>query len=89
MLPTAIAQQLVSEQQCHGFAFDVELLMRADGAGLRIDEIPVLYVHDARSSLKVLPASLRMLREVAARCPAPASRPALGGSGAGYGKVAG
>ena len=39
--------------------------MRADGAGLRIDEIPVLYVHDARSSLKVLPASLRMLREVA------------------------
>ena len=65
LMPTAMAQELFAEQLCSGFAFDVELLMRAHIAGLRIAEVPVLYIHDARSRVRVAPASLQMLRDVA------------------------
>lgn len=64
LLPTEPAKELFAEQVCPGFAFDVELLLRADLAGMRIVEVPVLYVHDARSRVRVAPASLQMLREV-------------------------
>lgn len=65
LLPAAIGRQLFSEQLCPGFAFDVELLVRAKMAGLRIAEVPVLYVHDTRSRVRVASASVRMLRDVA------------------------
>jgi dolichyl-phosphate beta-glucosyltransferase len=65
LLPTSAARELFSEQICPGFAFDVELLMRAKLAGLRIAEVPVLYVHDARSRVRIAQASLQMLRDVA------------------------
>ena len=64
LLPTEWAVRLLAGQSCPGFAFDVELLMRADLAGLRIAEVPVLYLHDARSRVPVASASLRMLRDV-------------------------
>ncbi len=64
LLPTQAAQSLVAEQYCPGFAFDVELLMRADAAGLRIAEVPVLYLHDERSQVRVVSASFTMLRDV-------------------------
>ncbi|HEX7245555.1 MAG TPA: glycosyltransferase [Solirubrobacterales bacterium] len=64
LLRTATARELFSEQLCPGFAFDVELLMRAQRAGLRIAEVPVLYVHDSRSRLRVGRASFEMLAEV-------------------------
>ena len=47
------------EQLCPGFAFDVELLMRADREGVRIAEVPVLYLHDPRSRVRVTSASVR------------------------------
>jgi dolichyl-phosphate beta-glucosyltransferase len=65
LLPAAVARELFSEQLCEGFAFDVELLLRADMAGLRIAEVPVLYVHDSRSRVQVASASVEMLRDVA------------------------
>ena len=65
LFPTAAARGLLAEQVCEGFAFDVELLLRAQRAGLRIAEVPVLYVHDPRSSVRVASASPRMLKEVA------------------------
>jgi glycosyltransferase involved in cell wall biosynthesis len=65
LLPTVAAKALLSEQLCPGFAFDVELLMRAKLAGLRIVEVPVLYVHDPHSRVRVAEASLQMLRDVA------------------------
>jgi dolichyl-phosphate beta-glucosyltransferase len=65
LLPTEAAKELFAEQVCPGFAFDVELLLRADLAGMRIVEVPVLYVHDVRSRVRVAPASLQMLTEVA------------------------
>jgi dolichyl-phosphate beta-glucosyltransferase len=65
LLPAAAAKELFSEQLCGGFAFDVELLMRARLAGLQIAEVPVRYVHDDRSSVRVGTASMQMLRDVA------------------------
>ena len=47
LMPTAVAQTLLREQLVSGFAFDVEVLMRARNAGLRVEEVPVVYVHDA------------------------------------------
>jgi len=64
LFPTSAAKRLVAEQTCEGFAFDVELLMRADRAGLRIVEVPILYMHDSRSSVRVASASAKMLRDV-------------------------
>lgn len=64
LFPAEAAKRLLAEQTCPGFAFDVELLMRADRAGLRIAEVPVLYLHDSRSSVRVASASIEMLKDV-------------------------
>lgn len=64
LMPTSVAKQLLAEQICPGFSFDVELLMRAELAGMRIAEVPVVYVHDPRSRVRVVSASQRMLRDV-------------------------
>lgn len=64
LLRTATARELFAEQLCPGFAFDVELLLRARQAGLRVVEVPVLYVHDPRSRVRVGRASVEMLAEV-------------------------
>lgn len=64
LMQTDLARRLLTGQTCPGFAFDVELLMRADRAGLCIAEVPVLYVHDSRSSVRVTSASLQMLKDV-------------------------
>lgn len=65
LFPAEAVQRYAAQQTCLGFAFDVELLMRADREGLRIAEVPILYMHDLRSSVNVASASTRMLREVA------------------------
>ncbi len=65
LFPTAAAQRFLGEQICEGFAYDVELLWRAQRAGLSIAEVPVLYVHDPRSSVQVASAGPKMLGEVA------------------------
>lgn len=64
LLRTNLARRLLDQQLCSGFAFDVEVLMRADREGMRIAEVPVLYLHDARSRVRVTSASVRMLRDV-------------------------
>ncbi len=65
LFPTEALRGLLAGQTCPGFAFDVELLMRADRAGLRIAEVPILYLHDSRSSVRVGSAGAKMLRDVA------------------------
>jgi dolichyl-phosphate beta-glucosyltransferase len=65
LMPTRTAKALLADQTCPGFSFDVELLMRADRAGLRIAEVPVVYIHDSRSRVRAVSSSYRMLRDVA------------------------
>lgn len=64
LLPSDAAKRLFAEQLCPGFAFDVELLLRAEMEGLQIAEVPVLYIHDSRSRVQVTSASTEMLKEV-------------------------
>jgi len=64
LLRTAAARELLAVQMCRGWAYDVELLMRARLAGLEVVEVPVTYVHDSRSQMKVASASVRMLLDV-------------------------
>jgi dolichyl-phosphate beta-glucosyltransferase len=66
LFPAEAVKRYAAQQTSPGFAFDVELLMRAQRDGLRIAEVPILYLHDARSSVRVVSASPRMLREVSA-----------------------
>src|SRR6266853_2437774 len=49
-----------------GFAFDVELLYRAQREGFRIREVPVRWNHSEGSKVSFFRDSLRMLREVIA-----------------------
>ncbi len=65
LFPAEAVKRYVARQTSPGFAFDVELLMRAQRDGLKIAEVPILYLHDARSSVRVVSASPKMLREVA------------------------
>jgi dolichyl-phosphate beta-glucosyltransferase len=64
LFPTEPTKRLLAKQTCPGFAFDVELLMRADRAGMTIAEVPIVYRHDSRSSVRVGPAGMKMLRDV-------------------------
>jgi dolichyl-phosphate beta-glucosyltransferase len=66
LFPTDAVKRFSAHQSCPGFAFDVELLMRADREGLSISEVPIRYVHDDRSRVRVVSASARMLKEIAA-----------------------
>ncbi len=64
LLATADARELLVGQTCRGWAYDVELLMRARLAGLNVVEVPVTYVHDRRSQMKVASAAVPMFLDV-------------------------
>ncbi|MDX1976066.1 MAG: glycosyltransferase family 2 protein [Pseudanabaenaceae cyanobacterium bins.68] len=53
LLQGKIGRQLFSEMQMTGFSFDVELLYLAIKAGYQIAEVPVVWVDDKRSKVKV------------------------------------
>ncbi len=52
------------DMQIDRFAFDVELLFRAERAGLRIIELPVIWKHDDRSRVRPVRDGLRMAFDV-------------------------
>jgi dolichyl-phosphate beta-glucosyltransferase len=64
LLATAAARELLAVQMCRGWAYDVELLMRARLADLDVVEVPVTYVHDRRSQMKVAIAAVPMFLDV-------------------------
>lgn len=47
-----------------GFAFDIELIYLALNSGLRVEEIPVQYVHDSDSKVNVLIESVSMFIQI-------------------------
>jgi dolichyl-phosphate beta-glucosyltransferase len=64
LMRTEVARELMKDQISPGFAFDVELLMRAEQAGLEVIEVPVDYFHDDRSKVRVARASVTMARDL-------------------------
>lgn len=65
LLRAPVARTLMEAQTTPGFAFDVELLMRARRQGLRVAEVPIEYHHDPDSSIAAAGASARMAVDVA------------------------
>jgi glycosyltransferase involved in cell wall biosynthesis len=59
-----VCRPILKAARINGFAFDVELLLLAQRAGLRIREIPVRWNHAEGSKVSFFRDSLRMLREV-------------------------
>jgi glycosyltransferase involved in cell wall biosynthesis len=61
-----LCRPILQRARIDGFAFDVELLVLAQRAGLRLREIPVRWNHAEGSKVRFIHDSLRMLREVMA-----------------------
>ena len=62
----ASCRPILEAARIDGFGFDVELLLLAQRAGLKLEEIPVRWNHCAGSKVHFVYDSLRMLREVIA-----------------------
>jgi len=60
----AAAESLFREQRLDGFAFDVEVLFLARRQGLRVQEVPITWVHDTRTTVRSLRHSWHMLLDV-------------------------
>lgn len=58
-----LARRLAAEMRLDGFAFDVELLARAQRAGARITEVPVRWRHVEASRVRPVRHGLQMLRD--------------------------
>src|SRR6058998_2319966 len=57
-------RQIIEAAKIIGFGFDVELLLLAQRAGLRLKEISVRWNHHEGSKVRLIQDSVRMLREV-------------------------
>jgi dolichyl-phosphate beta-glucosyltransferase len=61
-----VCRPILETAHIDGFAFDVELLVLAQRAGLRLREVPVRWNHAEGSKVRFVNDSLRMLGEVIA-----------------------
>jgi dolichyl-phosphate beta-glucosyltransferase len=61
---TSVAKDMFASLQTDGYAFDVEILGRAQQAGLRVEELPVAWHHQEGSKVDPLRDGLRMLGEL-------------------------
>ncbi len=61
----AAAEVLFSRQQAKGFSFDVEIIYLAQRAGMRIVEIPVRWVNEENSRVRMLIDPLHMAADIA------------------------
>ncbi len=61
-----VARPVIESAQIDGFGFDVELLFRAQKAGLRLLELPVRWDHNDGSKVHLVHDSLRMFGEIMA-----------------------
>ena len=49
-----VIPKLFGEIDISGFAFDSELIVKAYSLGLRVREVPIIWIHGAESTLSVL-----------------------------------
>jgi len=61
-----VAHDLFSRMRMTGFSFDVEVLLMAQRRGYRIAEVPVNWVHQPGSKVRILRDSLLMSRDLLA-----------------------
>ncbi|MFZ0214506.1 MAG: dolichyl-phosphate beta-glucosyltransferase [Candidatus Dormiibacterota bacterium] len=59
-----VARSLFADLQTNGFAFDVEILWRAQEAGRRVAEVPVRWFNSDSSSVAPITASAAMLSDL-------------------------
>jgi dolichyl-phosphate beta-glucosyltransferase len=64
LLRRATVEPIVRRIETQGFAFDVELLARAERAGLRVAELPVAWSDSTGSRLRLVPDALRMAMDL-------------------------
>lgn len=64
LLPTGLARRITEDQVASGFAFDVELLLRARRAGATIAEVPIVFHHDRDSRVRPLQSAAAMAYDV-------------------------
>jgi len=64
MLSRNVVKKITPLMIIDGFAFDVELLFLARQLGFSISEVGVHWEHDPRSTVRVVPDSLKMARDV-------------------------
>jgi dolichyl-phosphate beta-glucosyltransferase len=63
LLEGQLARRLAGELRLDGFAFDVELLARAERYGVTIAEVPVRWYHMESSRVRPLRHGMQMLRD--------------------------
>ncbi len=61
---SAIAKELVQNQKCFGFSFDIEYLFLLKRMGYKIKEVPISWYHVGGSKVNIFKDSIRMLLEV-------------------------
>ena len=61
---TDVAKDIFSECETNGWAFDFEVLMRANQKKYKIEEMPVKIVNHRDSKIHIIQDSLRMLRDI-------------------------
>jgi dolichyl-phosphate beta-glucosyltransferase len=63
LLDGELARVLATQLRLDGFAFDVEMLARAERMGQRVIEVPVRWLHQDASRVRPLRHGLQMLRD--------------------------
>ena len=64
LLRRARVEPILRRIETEGFAFDVELLARAERAGLRVSEVPVDWYDAHGSKVRLVPDALHMARDL-------------------------
>ena len=64
LLRRATVEPILRAIETKGFAFDVELLARAERAGLRVAEVPVDWRDSRGSKVRLFPDALRMASDL-------------------------
>jgi dolichyl-phosphate beta-glucosyltransferase len=64
LMSTRVASRLLVDLRSSGYAFDVEILLRARAAGFSVVEVGVEYRHDRDSRVRPVAASSEMARDL-------------------------
>jgi glycosyltransferase involved in cell wall biosynthesis len=60
----SIAQDLLSQIETNGFAFDCEVIAKASSLGFSIKEVPIIWEHQYGSKVSILPEIMKMARDL-------------------------